>query len=85
MSRNGQGRACATRSVLYKVESEANNLNNDAIERVLAAAQRDGIVTGYDAGRGGMAWWEGPPGERMRAVTAAVRAVPRVGATRRSE
>lgn len=44
-------------------------------ERILNKAVVDGVVTLFDAGRGSLVWFEGHPGEGLRGVRRAIRAL----------
>ena len=57
----------ASRVVGYAL---AGPLDDSLAERLLCRARAEGIVTGYDAGRGDFVWFDGPPGPRMRAFRA---------------
>ena len=46
-----------------------------AMERLLADAVRRGVVTQYDTGRGSFCWFNGPPGEGLRAVRRAAQEI----------
>jgi len=35
---------------------------------VIERAREDGVVTEFDTGRGQVVWFQGPPGERLRAL-----------------
>jgi hypothetical protein len=53
-----------TRCVFYQF---VGPFDFDVDER-LRRAERDGVVTTWDDGRGDVPWFEGPPGDRMRAL-----------------
>jgi len=40
------------------------------VEKRLAKAKKDGIITNYDDGRNRCPWFEGPPGKELRALKA---------------
>lgn len=53
-----------TRVVGYTFEG---TFDTDAVERALSAAERLGMITQYDVGRG-VVWFNGPPGQGLREV-----------------
>lgn len=58
-------RPSRTRVVTYSVEGP---FAESVVQPVLEAAQRSGIVTAFDTGRGALAWFQGPPGGPLRAL-----------------
>jgi hypothetical protein len=65
-----------SRSVGYDYEGD---FNETAMERVLERAQRTGVVTEYDTGRGHIVWFNGRPGKFLREVRTQVLAVLSAG------
>ncbi len=63
MSHHGR-RPRASRVVGYAL---AGTLNDSLAESLLCRARAEGVVTGYDAGRGAFLWFDGPPGPALRA------------------
>lgn len=61
-----------TRVVGYRFEG---TIEDAKAERLLESAQRSGVVTQYDSGRGHVLWFNGRPGKALRAVRDAVRAL----------
>ncbi len=62
----GRGRVPPkTRVVGYQIDA---TFDETAMGRLLADAVRRGVVTQYDTGRGSFCWFNGPPGEGLRAV-----------------
>lgn len=51
----------------YGFDSELR-FDESAALRIMTAAQRDGVVSDYDTGRGLCLWFNGPPGPKLRAV-----------------
>lgn len=49
--------------------------DEDAMERLLEHAKRDGVITAYDTGRGAVVWFEGTPGKALRDIRSKVRAM----------
>jgi len=68
MSRKGQGRSTG-RTVGYEVKREwPLSFKEPPVEKLLLQAQRDGIVTEFDTGRGQLVWFNGFPGPELRAL-----------------
>jgi len=53
-----------TRVVLYQFVGPFDFDVDDRLRR----AERDGVVTNWDDGRGDVPWFSGPPGDAMRAL-----------------
>ena len=66
MSAVGRGRS-RSRVATYKYDVQSG-FDESAVEEVLAQARAAGTVTEYDTGRGRVCWFEGAPGEAMRAL-----------------
>lgn len=52
-----------------------NAFDESAVEKILKKALQSGIITQYDTGRGQMVWFNGPPGEKLRAIRNQIRAL----------
>lgn len=52
----------------YPNEFCADNDFDFDVEKRLAKAKKDGIITNYDDGRNRCPWFEGPPGKDIRAL-----------------
>ncbi len=66
VSASGYGHS-HSHSVIYKYDVPAG-FDEHAVEALLQRARANGVVTEYDAGRGTVCWFEGPPGVAMRAL-----------------
>jgi hypothetical protein len=65
MRRSPKPAPSKTRVVGYTIDA---TFDETTMERLLADAVRRGVVTQYDTGRGSFCWFNGPPGEGLRAV-----------------
>jgi hypothetical protein len=54
-----------SRGVGYAFEAEEFSFD---VEKRLAKAKADGVITEYDDGRGRNPWFNGPPGPALRAL-----------------
>lgn len=52
-----------TRVVGYTIDARFDEV---AMEKLLNAALKQGVVTQFDTGRGSFCWFNGPPGKAMR-------------------
>lgn len=75
MSRKGRGQSCV-RTVSYTYEGD---FDEPVVEDFLIAARDAGIVTQFDTGRGHAVWFNGQPGEKLRAVREKVRELVAAG------
>lgn len=62
-----------SRTVGYSFDK--GEFDEEAMERLLADAQKRGIVREYDTGRGLIVWFNGKPGEEIRALRKRVSAL----------
>jgi hypothetical protein len=68
MSRKGRGRSRSC-VVHYQVMRKwPIDFDERPVEKLLLQAQRDGVVTQFDTGRGHLVWFNGFPGPELRAL-----------------
>jgi len=71
MSRRGKGRVGERSSRVVGYSVEVPEADEGRVEKILSDGIRSGVVTQFDRSRGYF-WWNGRPGEPMRALRAAV-------------
>lgn len=61
-----------TRVTGYRYEG---SFKESDVEKILEAAQKAGVVTEFDTGRGNLVWFNGPPGPEMRKLRDQIKAI----------
>ena len=67
MSASGRGERSSTRVVTYRYEVPGG-FDESVVEPVIERAREAGVVTEYDTGRGQVVWFQGAPGDGLRAL-----------------
>lgn len=65
-------RPSKTRIVTYEIRGP---FSGPAVEALLFAASAQGVVTGFDAGRGELVWFSGPPSAALRRLRDLIKAL----------